>query len=232
MNYRINIIKRGDTMRYTRYEYKKSNKLKFLFAISVMGLISIGGGYYISNFIFQGKQIENNSIYSSEVKNGSQEESFMTLQCGYYSKEENAKELISSISKYCEPFIVEDEGKYRVLAGIYKEQDGIKKIQEFKANNIDVAKVNLNIQSDKSEMKKIMEIIDGFLTITNKLHESEVKSIKTSEFKSWVDTTINDDGVKSKKIESLSNYVKALPEELDKTDNSKNMQDLYKLLKN
>ena len=219
-------------MRYTRYEYKNPNKLKILFTILVICVISIGGGFCISNFIFQGKQIEDNSKYSSEVKSGSQEEDFMALQCGYYSKEENAKELISSISKYCEPFIVEDEGKYRVLAGIYKEQDGIKKIQEFKANNIDVAKVNLNIQGNKSEMKKIMEIIDGFLTITNKLQESEVKSIKTSEFKAWVDTTINDDVVKSKKIESLSNYVKSLPEELEKTDNSKNMQELYKLLKN
>jgi len=218
-------------MRYTRYEYGKSSKIKFLFTIAVIISISIGGGLYISNFIFQGKQIEDNSKYSSEINNGSQEENFMALQCGYYSKEENAKELIASISKYCEPFIIEDEGKYRVLAGVYKEQDGIKKIQEFKANKIDVAKINLNIQSDNSEMKKITEIIDGFLTITNKLQESEVKSIKTSEFKAWVDTVINDDGVKSKKIESLNNYVKALPEELDKTNNSKNMQELYKLLK-
>lgn len=219
-------------MRYTRYEYGKSSKIKFLLNIAVVILITIGFGFYISNFIFQGKQIENNSKNSSEINNGSQEENFIALQCGYYSKEENAKEIISSISKYCEPFIVEDEGKYRVLAGIYKEQDGIKKIQEFKANNMDVAKVNLNIQSDKSEMKKLTEIIDGYLTITNKLQESEVKSIKTSEFKTWVDTVINDDNIKSKKIEALNNYVKALPEELDKTNNGKNMQELYKLLKN
>ncbi len=218
-------------MRYTRYEYKKPNKLKFVLTILVMGSISIGGGFYISNFIFPGKQIEGNSGYSSEINHENQDEKFMALQCGYYSKEENAKELLASISKYCEPFIVEDGGKYRVLAGIYKEEDGIKKIQEFKENKIDVAKVNLNIQSDKMEMEKLTEIIDGFLTITNKLQESEVKSIKTAEFKAWVDTIINDEGIKSNKIESLNSYVKALPEELDKTNNNKNMQELYKLLK-
>lgn len=214
-------------MRYTRYEYRKSSKVKILITIVVITSISIGGGFYISNFIFQGKLIQDNL---SEINYGSQTENFMVLQCGYYSKEENAKELLSSISKYCEPFIVEDDGKYRVLAGIYKEEDGVKKIQEFKTNNIDVAKVNLNIKSDKVELEEITQIIDGFLTITNKLQESEVKSIKTAEFKAWVDTLINDNNIKSKKIEDLNNYVKALPDDLDKTNN--NMQELYKLLKN
>jgi hypothetical protein len=229
---RINIIKGGDAMRYTRYEYRKSSKIKFLFTIVVITSISIGCGFYISNFIFRGKQIEDNSRNSSEINYGSQEESFMALQCGYYSKEENAKELTASISKYCMPFIVEDEGKYRVIAGIYKEEDGIKKIQEFKGNKIDVAKVNLSIKSDKIEMEKLTEIIDGFLSISNKLQESEVKSIKTAEFKAWVDTVINKDDVKSKRIEDLNNYVKALPDELDKTNNNKSMQELYKLIKN
>ena len=219
-------------MRYTRYEYRKSSKIKFLFTIVVITSISIGCGFYISNFILQGKQIEDNSRNSSEINYGSQEEKFMALQCGYYSKEENAKELTASISKYCMPFIVEDEGKYRVIAGIYKEEDGIKKIQEFKGNKIDVAKVNLSIKSDKMEVEKLTEIIDGFLSISNKLQESEIKSIKTAEFKAWVDTVINKDDVKSKRIEDLNNYVKALPDELDKTNNNKSMQELYKLIKN
>lgn len=219
-------------MRYTRYEYRKSSKIKFLFTIAVITSISIGSGFYVSNFIFQGKQIEDDLRRSSGINFVSEDENFMVLQCGYYSKEENAKELTASISKYCTPFIVEDEGKYRVIAGIYKQDDGIKKIQEFKENKIDVAKVNLNVKSGNVEMKKLIEVIDGFLVITNKLQESEVKSIKTEEFKAWADTVINENNVKSDKMEKLNNYVKALPEELDKTNNNKNMQELYKLLKN
>lgn len=219
-------------MRYTRYEYKKISKVKFLVTVSIITLISIGGGLYVSNFVFQGKQIENSLKPSSEVENGNQEEKFMVLQCGYYAREENAKELLTSIAKYCEPFIVEDGGKYRVLAGIYKEEDGVKKIQEFKANNIDIAKVSLKIQGDKLEIKKITEVIDGFLTISNKLEEKEVKSIKTSEFKEWADTVINDGGIKSKKLEDLNNYVKDLPEEIGKDSNNKNFQELYKFIKN
>jgi len=221
-------------MRYTRYEYKKSNKIKLLCSVAIIASISIGGGLFISNFIFDGKQIKNNNSDNSIQENNKEEVlSFIVLQCGYYSKEENAKELLTSISKYCEPFIVEEDGKYRVLAGIYKEEDGLKKIEEFKANNIDVAKVNLNISSDNVESKKIIEITDGFLTITSKLEDSGVESIKTTEFKAWADKIITDgSSVESKKTDDLSSYVKSLPDEINKENRNINIEELYKLIKN
>ncbi|AWK50739.1 sporulation-associated protein [Clostridium beijerinckii] len=223
-------------MRYTRYEYKKSGKIKFLCSITIIVGISIVCGLYISNFIFNEKQIQDNnndnSRYSIEGNNEAEIKSIISLQCGYYSKEENAKELLTLISKYCQPFIIEDDGKYRVLAGIYKEEDGLKKIEEFKANNIDVTKVNLIISSNNIESKKVIEVIDGFLTITKKLEEASVKSIKTAEFKEWADKIVNDgSNAKSKTIEGLSSYVKNLPDEINKENNNINIQDLYKLIK-
>ena len=223
-------------MRYTRYEYKKSGKIKLLCSIAVIASISIGCGLYISTFIFNGKQIQdnniNNSRNSTEGNYQGEVQKIIALQCGYYSKEENAKELVTPISKYCQPFIVEDDGKYRVLAGIYKEEEGLKKLEELKANNIDVAKINFNISSNNEENKQIIEIIDGFLTIVSKLQESEVKSIKTAEFKEWADTVINDgNSIKSKKTDDLSSYVKNLPDEINKTNSNTNIQELYKLIK-
>jgi len=222
-------------MRYTRYEYKKSNKMKFLCSVAIIASISIGGGLYVSNLVFNGKDIQgdnDNSKYSTEEKNEGEVQTLIALQCGYYSKEENAKESLTAISKYCQPFIVEDNGKYRVIAGIYKEEDGSKKIEELKTNKIDVAKVNLNISSNNAENEKLLEIIDGLLTITNKLEDSEVKSIKTVEFKEWTDKIVNDvSAVKSKKVEDLSTYVKSLPDEIDKTNSNTNIQELYKLIK-
>ena len=223
-------------MRYTRYEYKKSGKIKFLCSIAVIASISIGCGLYISTFIFNGKQIQdnniNNSRNSTEGNYQGEVQKIIALQCGYYSKEENAKELVTPISKYCQPFIVEEDGKYRVLAGIYKEEEGLKKLEELKANNIDVAKINFNISSNNEENKQIIEIIDGFLTIVSKLQESEVKSIKTAEFKEWADTVINDgNSIKSKKTDDLSSYVKNLPDEINKANSNTYIQELYKLIK-
>lgn len=224
-------------MRYTRYEYKKSSKIKFLLSVAVIVGISITGGLYVSGFIFDGKEVHSinssNSTYSNE--GGSEEKlpNIIALQCGYYSKEENAKESLSSLSKYCEPFIVEDDGKYRVLAGIYNEDESTKKIEEFKSNNIDVAKINLNSKTDTLENKKIIEIANGLLTITTKLEDNEVKSIKTEEFKTWSDNIIEDgNSSDSKKMDELKNYVNNLPEEIDKANSAVNMQELYKIMKN
>ncbi|OPJ62045.1 sporulation-associated protein [Clostridium chromiireducens] len=223
-------------MRYTRYEYKRSNKIKFLCSIALIAGVSIGGGLYLSNVIFNGKEIQSNSSnsgYSTDVNYESNIQNIVVLQCGYYSKEENAKELVNSISKYCQPFIVEEDGKFRVLAGIYKEDDGLKKIEEFKNNNIDVAKVSLNISKDNVDNKKILEIIDGFLTVRNKLQDNGVKSIKTAEFKEWADKILNDNGSnKSEKLNYIESYIKNLPDEIDKTNSDTNIQQLYKLIKN
>jgi DNA-binding transcriptional regulator YhcF (GntR family) len=203
--------------------------------VAVIVGVSIGGGLYISGFIFDGKENQSNNIsnskYSNQADNGANVKNLIALQCGYYSKEENAKELMNSISNHCQPFIVEDNGKYRVIAGIYKEDEGLKKIEEFKANNIDVAKISLNTSNNSLENKKIIEVIDGFLTIVNKLQDSEVKSIKTTEFKTWANKIIADSNYgKSDEIDKLSNYVSGLPDEIDKTNSNANMQVLYKLI--
>jgi hypothetical protein len=224
-------------MRYTRYEYKKSSKLKFLCSVAIIAGISIGGGLYISNFIFSGREIQGSNAKNSGYSTGENYEdnvkNVIALQCGYYSKEENAKEALTSISKYCQPFIIEEDGKYRVLAGIYTEEDGLKKMEEFKSNNVDVAKISLDFSSDSVENKKSIEIIDGFLTIINKLQDNQVKSIKTAEFKAWTDKVINDGGNgESTKIGKLGEYVKSLPDEMDKTNSNTNVQELYKLIKN
>lgn len=42
-------------MRYIRYEYKKLNKMKFICIIVVIVGVFIGGGLYVSNFVFKGK---------------------------------------------------------------------------------------------------------------------------------------------------------------------------------
>ncbi len=220
-------------MRYTRYEYKKSSKAKFLISVVVIVGISISGGLYASNVIFDGKEIHDiNSSSDSDYSNGDELPKIIVLQCGYYSKQENAKESLTTLAKYCDPFIVEDDGKYRVLAGIYNEDDGLKKMQEFKSNNIDVTKISLNIPDNSLENKKVIEVVNGFLTIINKLQDNEVKSIKTAEFKTWTDKIIEDGSNNSKKVNDLGNYVKNLPDEIDKANSNTNIQELYNLIKN
>lgn len=222
-------------MRYTRYEYKKSNKMKFICTIVVIVGVSIGGGLYASNLVFKGKQITDNKnsvSYTNDQNTTVVGTNIIALQCGYYSKEENAQASLSTISSYCQPFIIEENGKFRVLAGIYEEDDGNKKIDELKSKGIDVAKVSLNISTNTIEDKKIVEIIDGFLKITSKLEDSEVKSVKTQDYKTWAGNIINE-GVttKSEKLDSLSSCINNLPDEIDKKNSIESIKALYNLMK-
>lgn len=123
-------------MRYTRYEYKKSGGMKSLISVVIIAGISISVGLYASNLIFAGKEVQNvnksDLKYSDESSSDEKLPNVIALQCGYFSKEENAKESLSSLEKYCEPFIVEDGGKYRVIAGIYNEDEGTKKVRSLR----------------------------------------------------------------------------------------------------
>lgn len=221
-------------MRYTRYEYKKSSKMKFLCSVVIIAGISITGGLYVSKFIFNGNQITNNQNISNSTEGNTvvESENLIALQCGYFSKQENAQAALNKISTDYQAFIVEEDGKYRVLAGIYEEEEGIKKIDELASKGIEVSKIELSIASNSTENKKIIEIIDGFFKITNKLEESEVKSIKTDDYKNWAYGIANDgNSVQSENIDNLINYVKELPDELDKTNITTNLQKIYELVK-
>ena len=220
-------------MRYTRYEYKRHGKLKFMMSVVLVIIVSIGSGLYISKIIFQAKETSGGTIQTSQKENESvQIQGIMALQCGYYSKKENADVCIPTISSYCEPFIVEENGKYRVIAGLYNDEAGMKKLEELKSKGIDVAKVSIDIPVDTLDSKKFFQVVEGFLQITSKLEESHVKSIKTAEFKTWADSIINDGNkVESQKLKVLNSYVDSLPDEITKSNSANAVQVLYSLLK-
>lgn len=221
-------------MRYTRYEYKKSGNFKFLLAVVVVAAVSVGGGLYISNALFgnESNVKKAESINSTEQSTGNiQPSNVVILQCGFYSKKENADVLMSSIKQYCYPFIAEENGNYRVIAGIYNEEEAEKKIQQLQGNGIDVAKSTLALKSDSSDDQKIIEISDGFLKIMSKFEETDVSSIKTGEFKSWCNTIAGNEGQYGEKLKGIMNYVQNLPDEIDKNNNSEEAYEFYKLIK-
>ena len=195
-------------MRYTRYEYKKQGKVKFVMSVVLVATVSIGSGLYISKFLFSTKETSNMTQVTQKQNETVQSQGIMALQCGYYSKKENADISIPTISSYCQPFVVEENGNYRVIAGLYDDELGMKKLDELKGKGIDVAKVSIQIPTDTLEGKKIFQIVEGFLQITSKFEESDVKSVKTADFKTWVDGIINDgNSIQSEKLKDIQSYV-------------------------
>lgn len=219
-------------MRYTRYEYKKQGKIKFVMSVVLVATVSIGSGLYISKFLFCTKETSNMTQVTQKQNETVQSQGIMALQCGYYSKKENADISIPTISSYCQPFVVEENGNYRVIAGLYDDELGMKKLDELKGKGIDVAKVSIQIPTDTLEGKKIFQIVEGFLQITSKFEESDVKSVKTADFKTWVDGIINDgNSIQSEKLKDIQSYVQSLPDEISKSNSADSVQSLYTLIK-
>nr|WP_205603109.1 SPOR domain-containing protein [Clostridium butyricum] len=201
-------------------------------SVVLVATVSIGSGLYISKFLFSTKETSNMTQVTQKQNETVQSQGIMALQCGYYSKKENADISIPTISSYCQPFVVEENGNYRVIAGLYDDELGMKKLDELKGKGIDVAKVSIQIPTDTLEGKKIFQIVEGFLQITSKFEESDVKSVKTADFKTWVDGIINDgNSIQSEKLKDIQSYVQSLPDEISKSNSADSIQSLYTLIK-
>ncbi|KJZ84456.1 DNA double-strand break repair Rad50 ATPase [Clostridium sp. IBUN13A] len=201
-------------------------------SVVLVATVSIGSGLYISKFLFSTKETSNMTQVTQKQNETVQSQGIMALQCGYYSKKENADISIPTISSYCQPFVVEENGNYRVIAGLYDDELGMKKLDELKGKGIDVAKVSIQIPTDTLEGKKIFQIVEGFLQITSKFEESDVKSVKTADFKTWVDGIINDgNSIQSEKLKDIQSYVQSLPDEISKSNSADSVQSLYTLIK-
>lgn len=218
-------------MRYTRYDYKRYEKLKFLLSVIVIIAVSIGGGLWVGNIIFNKSISFPQSVKTQGKKNSLDTLNLVALQCGYYGNEENAQKCLSEVKNYCPGFIVNDNGKYRIIAGIYKEADVQKNIDELKKNGIETSKIKFNLNSSNEEEAKLIEIEDGAVTIMNKLQENDVESVKSSEFKKWTNDIIGDNkDIKCEKLKSMYESINSLPEEMTKNNTQEFYGNIYKII--
>lgn len=232
-------------MKYTKYQYKKKNNgIKFLtslvmttLAAVVIGLLSAWILLKVipdidtsrqANNIPQGQEDSNNSG-TSEVQDI---ENFTLIQCGYFTKEENAKQVLNTIDSDFNSFIVQDaEGKYRVIAGITTEADSATLMEKLKEKGIENIKVNLGLNKNDEIENQVIAITEGYLEILNTAGEEEVKEVNTSDFKTW--TSELDDIIEGNSIEILSEYkehINALPETINKSNIVSELEYIYSIL--
>ena len=237
-------------MRYTKYNYKKKKNndiWKSILSFVVMSVFVIIVGVLLANVIIyflpandanenlidanEKQQIsENTKINSEEVDNNTDDNStitssnnvvssFVIVQCGYFSSNENANVILSKISSEYSAFIFNDSDKFKVLAGIYNSDEADSVVNKLTSNGIESAKVSA--------------ICDGYLKLLNTSLNSDVKSVSTDDFKTWVS---NLDSVESgDKIEVLNNLKQHINEsasEIKKEDVSQEMQFIYTTLIN
>lgn len=225
-------------MRYTKYQYKKNkNGANFLTSIVIMivgaGAIGLVVGTIIFNTVWSGKGIKTTDPNTdvSPVQTNTTKEVFTTVQCGYFSKEENANKVLDSLGKSYNSFINKEDDKFRVLAGVFTEEDGEKALNDLKAKGIDAAKVKFTLnESDKVE-GQISAIADAYFKIVSKLKDSEVKSLSTDEFKVWAKGLPElTEGDKKDSVSEFKKHIEQLPSELKKENVTEEMKYIYTIL--
>ncbi|WP_133014037.1 SPOR domain-containing protein [Clostridium cuniculi] len=170
---------------------------------------------------------------SSEATQGTINTSFMAIQCGYFAQEDNAKEIFNKIANGYGAFIYNDADKFKVLAGVYSEDEGQAVMDKLTASGIECAKVEFNLNGGNSIENQIAGIYDGYLEILDTAFKDDVKSVDTTDFKEWVGK-LDDikDGDKYEVLSDLKKHINELGTEIKKEDVSNEMQYLYKILLN
>ncbi|MCI6693460.1 MULTISPECIES: SPOR domain-containing protein [unclassified Clostridium] len=232
-------------MKYTKYQYKKKNNgIKLLTSLLMTTLSAISIGLLAAWLLLKvipnidglkevnsTPQIEENNNKENTSSN-EEVERFTLIQCGYFSKEENAKQVLNGMNSDFNSFIVKDaEGKYRVLAGITTEENSSTLMQKLKEKGIENIKVNLDLNKNDEVENQISAITAGYLEILDTAGKEEVKEVNTSDFKKWTNDLeeISD----SDKIEVLKEYkehIKALPESINKNNIVSELEYIYSIL--
>ncbi|MBE6059651.1 MAG: SPOR domain-containing protein [Clostridium sulfidigenes] len=234
---------------------KSSNS--FLFYLAITLLLALLLGTFIFKFVLKDsgkigfiKGIDMNNSQQqqnsgkvpgkSEVKeegnsNGIKEEkavseyNFYILQCGVFKVKSNADETLNKLSAFGNPFIGQEGELSKVYFGMYSDKNIENGASILKEKGIDNTKVTINIPMEDNSTKQFCEIVDSLLQVVNKTSESGVKSINTSELKKWIDglEKIDENMKQYNEVNSLKEYIKALPDEVDKNKDGEVLKYVY-----
>ena len=226
-------------MRYTKYQYKKkSNGINFLTSVVMMivgaGAIGLIVGTMIFNTVWGNKLMKIGGTSQEVVADETvKKEVFESVQCGYFSKEENANKVLESLGKSYNSFVVKDEEKFRVLAGVFTGEDGDKALKELKEKGIEAAKVKFTLDEEDKVQEQISAISDGYFKIVTTLKNNEVKAVSTSEFKGWTKELPEiTEGDKKEIIGQFKKHIEELPSELKKENLTDELKYIYTILIN
>lgn len=243
-------------MRYTRYNYKKNKNnnlimfiLKLVGTVVGAGLCGIALAYVAISVLTKNNALpaanignktsieaNNNEVVNSEEgSNGavSNTSVFYTVQCGYFSNENNANQILSSINGKYSAFIYKDQDKFRVLSGVYESDKVDQIVSELKNSNIECAKIKFSFNNDDKVEYQIASICDGYIRLLDTAVSDDVKSINTDDFKGWTNELENiSEGEKIDILNNLKEHIANLKTEINKANVPKEMEYIYTILLN
>ena len=239
-------------MRYTRYNYKppkKNNNFMIVIILTLVAAVALGtifskllpknnekttsGDKTTEIGLEKESEKSKDSVDASKVISETNIKDYVAIQCGVFSKKENALTLKKTLMEFGAPFIIEEDNLNKVLFGIYPKEsiDGILKV--LNENKIDYVKINFQLMAKDPSSAQINEMISADIKILNKLSEKDTEGIQTVELKKWLSSLEGADE-KSESYATMSeikSYLAALPADLKKENTEEGYIYIYKFIK-
>ncbi|KYH34474.1 cell division protein FtsN [Clostridium tepidiprofundi DSM 19306] len=237
-------------MRYSKYDIRKSKNSSVVLIFMLILILAIIIGSLIFKVVFKGASMDSklpkfninrskdNGNNRSAVVNGNDVKdntsnnisNFYAIQCGAFKSKENADNYRKSLADYGNPFIISNGGYYKVLLGIYKENNISEITSKLTEDGIEWTKIIFSFNKDSLCNSEIMEIINANLKVVNKLSEDNVKAIETADFKKWSESLkqVNKKDKNYNRLMKLKDFISELPSKLTKDK----IVDVYKVLYN
>ena len=224
-------------MRYTRYDYKKNKGDNFLIWLIGIIVFSVCIGMLLYNVFLKKTDIievnnHNNKKTETVVENKEEtNQEFGIIQCGVFKDRANAEATLNSVNSESTGFIVEEDGGFKLIYGIYRFNDAGAKSDSLTASSISNFRIKCILEDDTEEKKAESEIIDAYIKVVNKLTEKDVKSVNIKEFKTWTNTVSEDVKNNSDEFLNLVKHINELPDEYKKENQKESLINIYTILK-
>ncbi len=221
-------------MKYTRYNYGKAKRNNTILYLIIILLLSVFLGVALFNIVTNYNVFNNffkvEDKLNTEINNDNGNIKISVIQCGVYSEKANADLAISKIPSNYAPFVFEEEGKYKIIAGIYTDGEINNKKEELTNLNINNFIINYNLSEKDVNDKVKLELIKGYLQIINKINDAEIESINTLEFKNWAKETTSTMEKEAQDINKIAEKINELPEEFSKKDTQESLVFIYGII--
>ena len=108
------------------------------------------------------------------------------MQMGAYNSKEGTIQQCDTLKSVINSFVIEDDSKFKIFTGIYDEENFSEIEEKIVSNGIDAFKITYEITIDEESTYELIEIIKAHIQHLTNLTKSNVESIETEPFKTWI----------------------------------------------
>ncbi|WP_461207232.1 SPOR domain-containing protein [Clostridium sp. DL1XJH146] len=155
---------------------------------------------------------------------------FYFLQCGAFQDESNAISLSNELNGFGDCIIIEDENIFKVVLGIYKEEELNQIKVKLEAANVEYARNTISIDIGDNQNEDIVKVLNAHYEILKELENNKVEEIKTDSIKSWI-VELSNNEITDPNLLEIIKFTEELPNPIKEEYLKEYKTELYEFLR-